>query len=497
MTAIQGNLPVFIIIAPLFVGFIFPTIAKKQKLLDTILLGTEALFLVLAVIMAASVLTGESTPYLMGGWSAPWGIQLVADDLAAFFALVVAVVSFPVVLYASGHTLEEEVGGPLRRARFFTLLFLLVGALAGIAFTHDMFNVFVLVEVVTISCCGLVSASRRSKAVFAAFDYLILVTLASVFILAGIGFIYIVTGHLNMEFAHQVLMNNWLVYPHVVWLAFSFLLVGFGLKSALFPLHVWLPDAHGEAPSPASAVLSGLAVKGYIVCLIKFLFVVMGIDLIKAYMINTLLFGLGMVAILAGAVLALNQTQLKRRLAFSTVSQIGYFYLGLGLLNVTGLAGTLFYLASHALTKACLFLCSGVLIEATGKHSIKDLAGVGKKMPITMGIFTVASLSLVGIPLFSGFVGKWNILLGCLQEGSLLLGCGVVTAGSILCGAYMFPIIRIAFFEPAPEQDLHDPGIKKLAALGLLALAIVVLGVFPGPLLELAQRAAETLLAQL
>ncbi len=282
-------------------------------------------------------------------------------------------------------------------------------------------------------------------------------------------------------------------------MALSFILVGFGVKAAVFPLHVWLPDAHSTAPSPASAILSGLAVKGYLICLLKFLYNVFGSALMQEFAVDRILVLAGAVAIIAGSILALSQDELKRRLAYSTVAQVGYIVLGLGLLNKQGLAGTLFYLASHAVIKSTLFLAAGAIIAATGKKKVSELSGIGRKMPLTMAAFTIGSFGLIGLPLFSGFVGKWYLLLGSIETGKLLPTV-VVIAGSILCATYLLPVIRRAYFEPAPDttnadwQDPQDPGFSQKLALILLAAIVVLLGVVPGPLLELAKRAAVELL---
>jgi len=352
------------------------------------------------------------------------------------------------------------------------------------------------VEVATLSCVGLVSSQKRPQAAKAAFRYLILATIGSAFVLGGIGFIYIITGHLNMGFASQKLSDIWQNNPRVVWTAFSFMLVGFGVKSAVFPLHIWLPDAHSVAPAPASAVLSGLAVKGYLFCLLKVLYFVFGPSLMQVYSVHRILVLAGMIAIVAGSILALAQSELKRRLAFSTVAQVGYIILGFGLVNTKGLAGSLFYLLSHAVIKSALFLSAGAIVNVTGKKHIKDLAGIGKKMPVTMAAFTISSLGLVGIPLLSGFIGKWNLLLGSLETENLLPVI-VIIAGSVFCAAYLFPVIRIAYFEPAPDNDLKDPGLPQKIALILLSIMIIVLGTVPGSVLELANRAAAELLAVL
>lgn len=492
--SITNNLPVFVVIIPLFIAFILPTFSRKMKLVEGLFITAETLWLIGAGYLASIVLLQNSVPiiYNMGGWAAPWGIELKVDSLGAFFLLVISGISLPIALFAKGN-LTEEVGADGRVTRFYVLLLLLGGAMAGMAITNDLFNVFVLVEVATLSCCGLVSARNHPRASEAAFKYLILATLGSSFVLGGIGFIYMITGHLNMGFAHKELMNTWQNAPHVIWLAMSFVLVGFGVKSALFPLHIWLPDAHSNAPTPASAILSGLAVKGYIICFLKFMYTVFGQTLMRQFNIYRVLVLAGMIAIISGSIFAITQDELKRRLAFSTVAQVGYIFLGLGLMNEVGLTGTLFYLASHAAIKSLLFLAAGSIIAATGKKKISELAGIGKKMPITMGVFTIGSLGLMGIPLFSGFVGKWYLILGSLESGNILATI-VIILGSILCAAYLLPIIRIAYFETESEEDFKDPGISQKAALILLAGAVIVLGIVPGPILELASRSAAELL---
>ncbi|MCK9479836.1 MAG: hypothetical protein M0R40_10125 [Firmicutes bacterium] len=493
MPSIIENLPVFAVITPLFIAFVLPTIAKRLKLVEGLVILAKILSLAVASCLAFIVLKQNILPltYYMGGWAPPWGIELQTGSLSAFFLLVVAIVALPIALFSKSN-LDKEVGGKERVARFYVLFLLLCGALAGMALTNDMFNVFVLVEVATLSCCGLVSARNKPQAAEAAFTYLILATLGSTFLLGGIGFIYIITGHLNMGFAFEEITKVWMQYPHVVWIAVSFILIGFGVKSALFPLHIWLPDAHSAAPSSASAVLSGLAVKGYILCLIKFLFSVFGKNLMRELAIYELLMLAGTAAIIFGSVFALMQNQLKRRLAYSTVAQVGYIYLGLGLLSIDGLTGALFYMASHAVIKSALFLAAGALLSATKTKNINELSGVGRKMPITMAAFTIGSIGLIGIPLFSGFIGKWYLLLGCLESGSFITAA-VIIIGSIFCAAYLFPIIRIAYFEPAPDNDWKDPGLPQKIALILLSLAIIVLGIMPGPFLELAKNAAVEL----
>lgn len=494
MSSITTNLPVFVIIIPLFLAFVLPTFARRLKLVEGLVISIETIWIIGAVYLASIVLLQNGVPliYNMGGWQAPWGIELKIDSLAVFFVLLIASVSLPVALFSKGN-LVHEVGSKERASRFYVLLLLLGGSMAGMALTNDLFNVYVLVEVSTLSCCALVSISKDPRAAEAAFKYLILATLGSAFILVGIGLIFIITGYLNMGFAHAEMIKAWQTSPNSIWIAMTFIFIGFGVKSALFPLHVWLPDAHSNAPTPASAILSGLAVKGYIICFLKFMYDVFGQNLMIQFNMDKILVLAGMLAIIAGSLFALTQDELKRRLAYSTVAQIGYLFLGMGLMNEKGLTGMLFYLASHAIIKTSLFLAAGTIIRASGKKNISDLAGIGRKMPITMGVFTIASLSLIGIPLFSGFVGKWYLLLGSLESGNIL-SVLVIILGSVLCAAYLLPIIRIAYFDKESDDKIQDPALPQKIALIMLALAIMILGILPGPILELASKAATEIL---
>ncbi|HHV44460.1 MAG TPA: hypothetical protein GXX57_07310 [Firmicutes bacterium] len=495
MTAVmKTHLPAFVVIIPVFVAVTLPTLARRLKWVETLVVGVQVLGIGGAISLALLFFRrGMPLVYQMGGWPAPWGIELMAGSLTVLFILIVAGVGLPVHLYALGN-LSAEVGGPQRSTRFYVFSLLLGGTLAGMALTNDLFNIYVLVEVATLSCCSLVSARKHPRAAEAAFKYLILATLGSALILGGIGLIYVTTGHLNIGYASVELGRVWQHYPHVVWVAMSLMLVGFGVKSALFPLHSWLPDAHSLAPTPASALLSGLAVKGYLLCLIKILFNVFGVSLLTQFSMDRVLVLLGMIAIIAASLYALKTDELKRRLAFSTVAQIGYIFLGLGLMNPRGLTGAFFHLTSHAVTKAALFLVAGAVISATGRNRISELAGVGRKLPLVMGVFTVACLGLVGIPLFSGFMGKWYLLLGSLETGNVL-AAAVLIAGSVLCAAYLFPIIRVAYFAPAPAETSMGLGLPQKLALILLGAGVLLLGLFPGPCLELAKGVAHELLA--
>lgn len=497
ISGITDNLPVLLVVTLLSSAYVLPMLTRVRKYPVAEIFSIFALTLTLGggVLIAREVLHNGAFRYMAGGWPAPWGIELVINPVTGLFLITVGLVAIPILLYASAD-LVEEVGSRQRANWYLTLFLLLVAALFGLGLTGDMFNVFVFVEVATIASCAIVAARNDAASVEATFKYLMLATIGSGFVMLGIGFMYILSGNLNMGFIGKELAETWHQYPTALWMALSFFMVGFGVKSALFPLHVWLPDAHSNAITPSSAMLSSLAIKGYIIALLKIFYMAVGVQIIMELPITNILLVLGMIAIVAGAIFALAQDELKRRLAFSTVSQIGYIFLGIGLGTIQGLTGTFLHILSHGLTKALLFLAAGTMIKKTGKTRISEMGGIGRQMPVTAGVFVIGSLSMIGIPLFSGFVSKWQLLLGSLEKGNILAVL-VLIAGSLLAAAYLLPVLRTAFFQESSveSKEGQEAPYVQLIAMVFLAVLILLVGMFPGALLELAQQAANTLLS--
>ena len=493
--AIRDNLPVLIVVTLLSSAYVMPLLTKVRRfrLAEFFAVFMIGLALTGGIYLAQGILQHGSFTYAVGGWAAPWGIELSLDTVSGFFLITIGLVATPIMLYAS-HDLVEEVGSRSRAAWFLTLFLLLIAALCGLAITGDIFNIYVMVEVATIASCAIVAARNDAESVAATFKYLMLATIGSGFVLLGIGFLFVLAGNLNLNYIAQTLRLTWQNYPTALWVALSFFTVGFGVKSALFPLHVWLPDAHSTAIAPSSAVLSSLAIKGYMIALLKVLYLGVGQEIIVQLPVTRILTLLGMAAIIVGALFALAQDELKRRLAFSTVSQVGYIFLGIGLGSVNGLTGSFMHILSHAVTKALLFLAAGVIIKRTGKHRISEMAGIGFEMPVTLGVFTIGSLSMIGIPLFSGFVSKWQLLLGSLAKGNYL-AVAVLVGGSLLAAAYLLPVLRRAFFERPTQAPVKTEALSvQHVAMLFLAGIILLVGVFPHQVLQLAHEAAATLL---
>jgi len=279
----------------------------------------------------------------------------------------------------------------------------------------------------------------------------------------------------------------------LLWTAMSFITVGLGVKSALFPLHIWLPDAHSSAPSSSSAILSGLVVKVYIVSLLRIFYLIFGIEMFQGTYMRYLIILLAALAILAGSFFAFVQLELKRRLAYSTVAQIGYIFLGIGLGTPWGVAAAMLHIIIHAFMKCCLFLSAGAIYYQTGRKKVTQFSGLGYQMPVTMAAFTVASLSMVGIPLFGGFITKYALAMGSLEANNPYFIILIVLSG-LLNAAYYFPIIWQAYFTSGHNVQLKIDKVplSMLIPIVIMAVGIIYMGIFPtGPLAFLEKAVAR------
>lgn len=441
-------------------------------------------------------MSGEALKYNVGDWPPPWGIQIAIEPLSAMMIVLITGLFILISFYSYG-SLRKEMKEEARGWYYVEFLLCMV-AMLGLVITQDLFNMYVFIEVVGMSAVALVVSKGERIAAEAGLKYLILATLGSGFILFGIGFIYMTTGHLNMAFAGQVLVENAQHYPYLLWAGMSFFVVGFGIKSALFPLHLWLPDAHSSAPTPSSAILSSLVVKVYIVALFKVFYVVFGSALYQESSIRYLILILGASAMLGGSLFAFVQLELKRRLAYSTVAQIGYIYLGIGLGSPVAITAAFLHLIVHAFMKTTLFLCAGAIYYQTGKKKVTQLAGLGAKMPLTAAAMTIASFSMVGIPLTGGFISKFRLAEGSIEAGYPYFIILIVISG-LLNAMYYFPILwQMYFVSPGGQhEDNHgqdhdtihhgnDEGTKvqwdqiplsMKIPIAVTAIAIIVLGV--------------------
>jgi multicomponent Na+:H+ antiporter subunit D len=420
------------------------------------------------------------------------GIELAfrVDALGLLFALGASCLWIVTTFYSIGYmrALEEHA-----QTRYFCCFALALSATIGVAFAANLFTLFLFYEALTLVTYPLVGHKETAEARAGARKYVIyLLGAAKVFLMAAIIVTYRAAGTLDFRAGGILPAEEIAEHPGLLLAVFALFLFGFA-KNALVPLHSWLPAAM-VAPTPVSALLHAVAVvkTGVFATLRVFLFV-FGPDAMRRIGADQLALGAASVTILVGSILALGQDNLKARLAFSTVSQLSYIVLGGALLNASGVLGGTAHITNHAVSKITLFLCAGSIYVSTRETEISRMSGLARRMPWTMGAFALASLSVVGIPLTSGFVSKWNLVLGTV-DGHSMVFLGVLLAGSLLSAAYLGPIVYKAYFERASESAETGAEVREVpwmvVPLTISAAASLFLGLFPGPVLELARRAA-------
>ena len=416
----------------------------------------------------------EAIIYELGGWAAPWGIVYVIDRLNAFVLVIISAIAAIVFPY-SLCSIESEIN-PQQRGLYFTCMLLCLAGLLGIAITGDAFNLFVLLEVSSLSTYTLIAMGQDRRALASSFQYLMMGTIGATFILIGVGFLYSLTGTLNMaDLADRIPALH---DTRTLKVAYSFLIVGIGLKLAMFPLHLWLPNAYAYAPSAVTVFLASTATKVAIYMLLRFLFFIFGAKF-SFELLNTqwFLVGLGLIAMLVASIVAVFQRNIKRMLAYSSVAQVGYILLGIGLLNVNGLTAALLHIFNHALIKGALFMALGAICFRVGHAELKNIAGIGKMMPWTMAAFVAGGISLIGIPFSVGFISKWYLILAAIERGWWPIVI-IISICSIIAVMYIWRVIEAAYFRPPAS-----PGIKyREAPLQLLipTWILVILNFFFG-----------------
>ncbi len=447
------ELPVLIIVIPLIFALIIPLTGRLNRLIPWIIASTITFFcFLISISLLMTVLDTGRISYWLGGWEPPWGIEYAIDYLNAFVLVVVSFIAFIVSLY-SKKSVEMEIDED-KTSTFYSVYMLFITGLMGIVITGDIFNIYVFLEISSLAGYALIAIGKKREALVASYNYLILGTIAATFILIGIGYIYMATGTLNIADLQERLPA--LFHSKMVLVALGFFTVGLSLKLALFPLHAWLPGAYTHAPSVVSCIMAATATKVGVYAMLRIIFGIFRIEFdIHFIPIANILIVVSSIAIIAGSAIAITQTNLKRMLAYSSVGQIGYIVLGAVLANQLAMTGSIIHILNHALMKGALFMVVGCIVYKTGIEDISGLGGMGKKMPFTMGVFTVAGLSMMGVPLTVGFVSKWYIAVGALHAGMWYL-IPVIITGSLLAAVYVWRIIvNIYFPDELPEQALQ------------------------------------------
>ncbi len=454
-------LPLFIAI-PLGAAFLGLIIAKLWR-------GVGGLFAFLSTLslMVFSFLLLGSSPsiYKMGGWIPPVGINLVSDGLSTLMLVVINTVAFLAIVFSIKY-MELYTAKP----KYYALFMLMMAGMNGVALTGDMFNLFVFLEIASIASYALVAFGCEHEELEASFKYLILGGVASTLVLLGIAILYSTTGTLNMADIAQSLSTHGANKASLF--ALALLVMGFGVKGALVPFHAWLPDAHPSAPAPISAMLSGVLIKVLgIYALTRVIFHVFGFT----PTLGAILMGLGGLSMVVGALLAIGQDDLKRLLAYSTISQVGYIILGLGLGTPLGIIGGLFHLLNHATFKSLLFMSSGAIEYSTGTRRLSQMGGLNKRLPVTTAGSTVGFLSVSGIPPFNGFFSKLIIIVACVAAHQYIYA-GIAAFVGLFTLLYFLRVQRNLLFGDLPESLQGIKEVPFLMCFSLVVLAVLCLG---------------------
>jgi multicomponent Na+:H+ antiporter subunit D len=466
-------LPVFVAV-PLVTAFLLPIFGERGKRIATLLanLATASLLgLAIAVI-------GKSGVYEIGNWSIPLGINLVLDGLSSLMLLVIGTVGTAAMLFSARY-MEQYTA----KAKYLSLFLLMIAGMNGVVLSGDIFNLFVFLEIASIASYALVGFGCGAEELEAAFKYMVLGSIASIFVLFAVGLVYGNTGSLNMAYIGKAIQASGLNLG--LTFALSLFIAGFSLKAALVPFHAWLPDAHPSAPAPISAMLSGVLIKTLgVYALARILFNVFGISLHTGWILVIL----GLTSMVAGAFLALGQWDLKRLLAYSSISQVGYVVLGIGLGGLIlarggnpawaslALLGGLFHLANHSVYKSLLFLTSGSVEMSTGTRDMRKMGGLGGKLPFTRAACTVASASVAGVPPFSGFWSKLILVIAAVQAHFIWVAAVIVFVS--LCTLIMYlKVQRHVFLGELPKtlkQIREHRGAMVVAMISLACLCILM-----------------------
>jgi multicomponent Na+:H+ antiporter subunit D len=448
----------------------------------------------IAIALTIAVLGGQTQVYAMGGWPAPYGIELAVDSFSALVLLVVTGAGAGALL-AARPSIDQQIEHQ-RQPLFYSAWLLAMSGLAGIVVAADAFNIFVFMEISSLASYVLIAGGPDRRALPAVFKYLIMGTIGATFYLIGVGLIYMMTGTLNLADMEARLGEVTALKPILV--AAGFITIGLALKAAVFPLHVWLPNAYAQAPHMITVFLAACATKVAIYVLIRFDYMVFQAKLVDhEAQFALFLMPLAILGILVASAVAMFEGHLKRLLATSSVAQIGYILLGASFVSETGLAASAMHIFNHALAKGGLFLAVACLAFHYSDLRLDQLGGAAKRMPFTCAALVVCGFSLIGIPGTAGFISKWLLIAAAVETGPLgWFLVAVILVSSLMAVVYIWRIVEKLYFG-APDQGdiaMSEAPYQLLLVTWLVALLNIGFGLFPTVPLTLANASAALLM---
>ena len=486
----MDNTPALIVIAPLLAA-LFAGLAVwiEERLSYLIALTGLAISTFSAVKVLMQVIDSGTIQYRMAGWAPPMGIEYRIDLLNAMVLLLVASIAF-LNLLASYKSVDQETND--RPGSFYTIYLLFVTGLLGVTATGDLFNLYVLIEITSLTSYAMVALGDRDRGPLASLNYVFIGVIGASFYLLGVGYLYLKTGSLNMVDVANILSG--IHGSSTVLVAFILCMIGIWIKMALFPMHVWLPNAYTYSPVAFVRIVAPLMTKVMVYVMIRLMITVFGLDYIFATLnLADAIVWLATIAVLAGGVMALSQKNLKKMLTYIIVCEIGYMVGGAWMGNQLGMTGAILHILNDALMTFALFLAVGNMVYRLKKVDLTDLQGLFGKMPWTMAGFVLAAFSIIGVPPTCGFFSKWYLILGAFEAGAYHFA-GALIISSLICAVLFFKIFEICFFDPMSEGHGHgdshshvtieEAPVSMLIVSGLVSLSLIVAGLYSGTIVN-------------
>jgi len=484
--------PILVVVLPMFVAPLLALLASRGSMPWLVATVTSALTFAMSIALTAQVLQTGVIEYALGNWPVPFGIGLTIGPLSAMVLMIISGAS-TVALVAGRQSMNAEVD-PQQQSLLYACWLLAMTGLLGIAVSGDAFNIFVFMEISSLASYVMVANGPKRQALTASFKYLVTGTLGATFYLVGVGYLYMMTGTLNIADMSVRLADVTDTLP--VMIAGGFLVLGVALKAALFPMHAWMPNAYQFAPTPVAIFFAACATKVALFVMLRFQYELLLPNLgPQAVFLSSWLIPLCVGGFLVGSAVAIFERDLKRMLGYSSVAQLGYIVLGISLANSAGVTAAMIHFFNHALIKAALFVAVAGMILRLGSSNLDQLAGVGKRMPLTMLGFVFAGISLIGVPLTAGFISKWYLIQAVLEQGGLGIVLTVlILVSSLMAVVYIWKVVEVAYFrEPVDGQaaaGVREAPLPLLVVLWLLVFANFWFGIDPSLPISLAEQEA-------
>jgi len=484
------NIPFFSIFFAMFCGIITPLIKNgrtARRLHGTMV----AIVGILSVILLINVVQErEAFTFMMGHFPAPWGNELRVGPLEALLAVLISAVMFLTITAGSEQLFKEIV--PEKQNFYFIMLNATFGAMLAMTYTNDLFTAYVFIEILTIASCTLILAKGTKQSIVGTTHYLVFGCVGSGLFLLGVCILYGITGHLLFPQIRETVAMLMVTgdYHFSLMFVVTLMFVGLGIKSALFPFHSALPTAYGSTMTTSNGILSGLVLKAYIILAIKLSLEVFTLDTLVELKIADIMFVLGILGMVMGSVFAVHEGRMKRMLAYSSVAQIGYIFMGIGLGSIMGLMAAIFHVFAHAVTKSMLFICCGSFMDdAGGKEQLENLKGAAHRNPLAGIAFTVGALSMIGVPLFAGFISKLFFAMAAIEMTGIrmVLVLLALAVSMILNAMYFLPSVIAIWSKPKEEEKRVS--VSPLFAVTMVLFIVVnfVLGIGYRPIVDIVE----------